>query len=369
MLKRTTFLCVGLALLLAGPSVAAVSDENAGTDATATRTFDRDVEAHYGTQTITGGFTDSRDYLEMTDHVSGGLRGLILSDLTVDARVKNGINSWVDGSVSNIEWAIGTPEGLDAAGNLYNDLTQVPGRSVVNIDVGPSVYQGTRSYTIDSFVSTETGPVTVGDTDAPTTFGADGQTVNVTNNFVGNVSYYERNSTVTVSPLVIDLDFDGKLEASAGQWLPHKMSAEAGARTALFDFYGNGFPVEMEWLGPNDGLLVRPLANGKVDGTCLFGTATGYDSGWQQLAMLDLNKDGKVAGQELEGVAVWQDKDGNASVGKGEMLSLQELGIREIGLKHTKMVGSVTVNGKPTKMWDWWPNGYDLRKRQVSQPR
>jgi hypothetical protein len=174
---------------------------------------------------------------------------------------------------------------------------------------------------------------------------------------------------VTVSPLVLDLDGDGKLEASAGQWLPHHMSAEASKHTALFDFYGNGFPVEMEWVGPNDGLLVKPLADGSVDGTCLFGTATGFDSGWQHLAMLDLNKDGKVSGQELVGLAVWQDKNGDAVAGKGELTTVQDMGIKELGLKHTKMVGSVSINGKATKMWDWWPNGFDLKKRQVSQPR
>lgn len=370
MLKRVSFLCVGLALLLAGPSVAAVSDENSGVDATTTRTTDREVEAHYGTQNVGGGFTETNDFLQMTDFVADDLRLQILADPTVDQRVKNQIGNWLDPDNPNaIEWVLGTPDGFDAAGNLYNDLTNVPGRSVIGSSVSDPVFHGTRTYNLDSFQTLETAPIFVGDTDSPEIFGTDGQTVNVTNNFNAEVSYYERNSCVTVSPLVIDMDFDGKLEASGGQWLPHQMSARTSARRAVFDFYGNGFPVEMEWVGPNDGLLVQPKADGTVDGTCLFGTATGYDSGWQHLASLDANKDGKVSGAELTGLAVWQDKNGDGVALKTELTPLEQVGIKELGLKHTKMVGSVSINGKPAKMWDWWPNGFDLRKRQVSLPR
>ncbi|MCE7874575.1 hypothetical protein DYH09_29985 [bacterium CPR1] len=369
MLKATSILCGGLFLMLALPSVAAVSDENAGTDATTTRTFQRNTEAHYGTQTVTGGYSESNDFLYMTDHINDGLRAGILADPTVDARVKNNLGAWVDPAPSNIEWVVGTPEGLDAAGNLYNDLTNISGRTIVSLSVGPSVLQGTRNYLLDSFVSNEVGPVVVGDPDSPVVFGSDGQSVQVTNNFEANVSYYERNSTVCVSPLVLDLDGDGKLEASNGQWLPHPMTKESTARRAVFDFYGNGFPVELEWVGANDGLLVMPKADGSIDGTCLFGTATGFDSGFHQLATLDKNGDFKISGQELEGLAVWQDKNGDAVAVASEVTPVQTMGVKEIGLKHTKMVGSVTINGKQMKMWDWWPNGFDLRKRQVNQSR
>jgi hypothetical protein len=367
MLKRLSIFA-GLTLLLVAPSVAAVSDENAGTDATTTRTFQRNTEAHYGTQTVTGGYQESNDFLYMTDHISDGLRIQIQNDPTVDSRVKNNLGSWVDLGVTNVEWVVGTPEGLDAAGNLYNDLTNISGRTIVSVSVGPSVNRGTRNYLLESFNTTEVGPVVVGDPDGQV-FGADGQTVQVTNNFEANVTYYERNSTVCVSPLVLDLDGDGKLEASNGQWLPHPMTKESTARRAVFDFYGNGFPVELEWVGANDGLLVMPKADGSVDGTCLFGTATGFDSGFHQLATLDKNGDLKISGQELEGLAVWQDKNGDAIAVASEVTPVQTMGIKEIGLKHTKMVGSVTVNGKQMKMWDWWPNGFDLRKRQVNRPR
>lgn len=368
MFNRLSLLC-GLALMLAGPSVAAVSDENAGTDATTTRTFQRNTEAHYGTQTVTGGWDESNDFLYLTDHISQGLRLSIQQDATVDARAKNIGDSWVNLGQTDIEWVLGTPEGLDAAGNLYNDLTNISGRTIVSVSVGPSTLQATRNYLLTSIATNEVGPVVVGDPDSPVVFGSDGQSVQVTNNFEANVSYYERNSTVCVSPLVLDLDGDGKLEASNGQWLPHPMTKESTARRAVFDFYGNGFPVELEWVGANDGLLVMPKADGSIDGTCLFGTATGFDSGFHQLATLDKNGDFKISGQELEGLAVWQDKNGDGVALTSEVTPVQAMGITEIGLKHTKMVGSVTVNGKQMKMWDWWPNGFDLRKRQVNRSR
>ncbi|MBI4767331.1 MAG: PEP-CTERM sorting domain-containing protein [Deltaproteobacteria bacterium] len=51
---------------------------------------------------------------------------------------------------------------------------------------------------LDFFVSTETGPVFVGDTDQPELIGQDGDEVIVTNNFAAEVSFFERNGSVTL---------------------------------------------------------------------------------------------------------------------------------------------------------------------------
>lgn len=368
--RSFTAIVAGFVLLSTLPSLAAVSDENAGTDSTTQRTHQRNTEAHYGTQTTTGGYDSSQDFLQMTDHVSSGLQTLMNLDGSVDQRVKNNLGSWVDNSINDVEWVLGTPEGLPAAANLYNDLTNVSGRYVISVDVSPAIDRGSQTYVLAQFTTFEESPgaVVVGDPDGGG-FASSGDIIEVTTTYQGNVHYYERNSTVCVSPLVLDLDGDGKLEASNGQWLPHPMTKESTARRAVFDFYGNGFPVELEWVGANDGLLVMPKADGSIDGTCLFGTATGFDSGFHHLATLDKNGDFKISGQELEGLAVWQDKNGDAVAVASEVTPVQAMGIKEIGLKHTKMVGSVTINGKQMKMWDWWPNGFDLRKRQVNRSR
>ena len=118
------------------------------------------------------------------------------------------------------------------------------------------------------------------------------------------------------SPIVLDLSGTGKIGASDGHWLPHPKAFYKDHRV-MFDFFGNGFPVAMEWVGENDGLLVRPKADGKVDGTCLFGNASGYANGYEQMAALDANLDGHVSGKELAGLSVWQDKNGDGKCDAG----------------------------------------------------
>jgi hypothetical protein len=164
-----------------------------------------------------------------------------------------------------------------------------------------------------------------------------------------------------ISPLVLSLNGKETIEASGGQWLPHGKQFNTKHK-ALFDFYGNGFPVAMEWVGPNDGLLCQPKKNGNVDGSCLFGTATGYRNGYEQLSVKDSNRDGKVTGSELNGLYVWQDKNGNAVADAGELKAVQEMGITSIAVMHKDYKSSFVMNGKKTAMFDWWPTSFELKK-------
>jgi hypothetical protein len=181
-------------------------------------------------------------------------------------------------------------------------------------------------------------------------------------------NYYRTDNTYYpyVSPLVLNLDGTGRLMASNGNWKPH--DTVFTDRLALFDFYGNGEEVLMEWVGPKDGLLCVPKTDGSVDGTCLFGIANGYSNGYEELsAMRDLNADGKVSGAELDGLFVWQDANGNGIAGASELTSVQDLGITEISTRHSDFVSSFTMNGKTQKMWDWWPNVTRLKKMAPPQ--
>lgn len=162
------------------------------------------------------------------------------------------------------------------------------------------------------------------------------------------------------SPLVLDMDGDGKLEASGGQWNPHPGSFTQ-ERLAEFDFWGNGFPVLMEWVGPTDGLLVVPKQDGSIDGTCFFGTSEGYPDGFSKLSLLDTNKDGVVFGKELEGLYVWQDRNQDAKVDNGELKTIQELGITSIGLNHKNGKAIFVMNNKTHAVYDWWPTMTDVR--------
>lgn len=163
-----------------------------------------------------------------------------------------------------------------------------------------------------------------------------------------------------VSPIVLDLKGSGKLMASNGNWLPHKEFMKD--RLAIFDFYGSGDPVVMEWVGAEDGLLCAPK-NGKVDGTSLFGIANGFADGYEELQVTrDKNRDGKVSGAELEGLSVWQDANGNAIAERGELKTVQELGISEISVEHKNYKSSFVMNGKQQASFDWWPSVRGLRK-------
>jgi hypothetical protein len=171
---------------------------------------------------------------------------------------------------------------------------------------------------------------------------------------------YTANLTVNVTPIVLDLDGDGKIQASNGQYLPHK--GDFSKNTVLFDFYGNGFPVAMEWVGTNDGLLCRPEADGTVKGTNLFGSANGYQNGYDELISIDKNNDGQLTGEELNGLMVWQDENHNGVADKGELKSLESLGITSIGTANHNLSGTYTRNGKSMKTFDWHPSVRQLRK-------
>ena len=176
---------------------------------------------------------------------------------------------------------------------------------------------------------------------------------------------YTADVNVNVTPIVLDLDGDGKIEASKGQYLPHK--GDFSEHVAMFDFYGDGFPVVCEWVGTNDGLLCRPDADGSVKGTNLFGNANGYDNGYDELSTLDKDHSGALEGEELAGLMVWSDANHNGVADKGELQSVQELGITSIGVDHDNFCGSFTRNGQSFKSFDWFPAVSRVRKVGVAQ--
>jgi len=180
-------------------------------------------------------------------------------------------------------------------------------------------------------------------------------TTNVTHNYNYTMAYL--GAKRWVSPIVLDMVGSGKLEASNGQYLPHKTMS---LKNAMFvDIYNNGFPVAMEWVGPNDGLLVAPKADGSIDATCLFGTTGGFDNGYDKLSLYDRNNDRQVSGDELSGLCVWQDKNQNGTADKDELATLSDAGITALSLNQKSFVSSFVRNGKTFKMWDWWPSCMD----------
>lgn len=205
----------------------------------------------------------------------------------------------------------------------------------------------------------------------PNDVNVDVNQVTTTTTFIDAVTTTEYNSVAvwtvsalrTISPILLDMDGDGAIQASGGQWLPHREPHRE--RMAFFDFHGDDFPVLMEWPGPNDGILCEPDADGSIDGTNLFGTATGFKDGYEALRTKDSNDDGKLNGQELKGLAVWMDQNSDARPQPNEVSSLAAHNITELSVKHKNYVASYVKDGEAQRMFDWWPQTYELNRVRV----
>ncbi len=189
----------------------------------------------------------------------------------------------------------------------------------------------------------------------------------VTTNSFNQVAVWQISTLRSISPLLLDMDGDGAIQASGGEWLPHKTTHKE--RMAFFDFHGDKFPVLMEWAGPQDGILCEPRPDGSIDGTRLFGTANGFKDGYEALRVKDANNDGKISGDELKGLAIWTDLNSDARPQKGEVKSLAEHKVTELSLKHKNYVASFSRDGKSYRMFDWWPQTFELNRVKVVPKR
>ena len=71
---------------------------------------------------------------------------------------------------------------------------------------------------------------------------------------------------------------------------------------------------------------------------------------------------GKISGDELKGLAVWTDLNSDARVQAGEVKSLAEHNITELSLNHKQYVSSFVRDGKTERMFDWWPQTFELNR-------
>jgi tetratricopeptide (TPR) repeat protein len=99
-----------------------------------------------------------------------------------------------------------------------------------------------------------------------------------------------------------------------------------------FDADGSGLPQTWSWIKPNAAWLVYDQRGlGKPDSALqLFGNVTFWcfwDNGYEAMRSLDNNHDGKLAGNELQHLALWQDTNSNGVADAGEVKPLAEHGI------------------------------------------
>ena len=146
-----------------------------------------------------------------------------------------------------------------------------------------------------------------------------------------------------ISPIALDLENDGRIPRVTGDF---KVDLDSdGVEESL-----------LEWFAPSAGILVSGDASGKVSGEHLFGNVPGlFEDGYAELATLDANKDGQLSGLELADLAIWNDRNSDTMVDKGELSSLADHDIVSLGLTHYKFMSRASkANGKSILMEDVW---------------
>ena len=185
---------------------------------------------------------------------------------------------------------------------------------------------------------------------------------------VGGLLYELPGAQKYVSPLVLDLDGDGRLTASRGLWQPHP--ARLTGPYVAFDLDGDGFKDITEWIGAGEGLLTT--SPNPTSGRDLLGTAGGWPDGFAHLAaVFDLDHNGRVEGAELNGLYAWSDANTNGLADPGEVASVAGMGIVWIASTHAGDFSSsyqMADIGQPRRMFDWWPNyALALQRRWAQQ--
>ena len=109
-------------------------------------------------------------------------------------------------------------------------------------------------------------------------------------------------------------------------------------RPVNFDPDGFGAGRLWPWLKADTAILVwDPGRTGQItSGRQLFGNVTWWmfrENGYDPLAALDNDRDGWLTGVELEGISVWQDRNGNGVSEPGEVVPAVEFGISGIAVK------------------------------------
>ena len=134
--------------------------------------------------------------------------------------------------------------------------------------------------------------------------------------------------------------------------------SDAGA-SVLFDADGSGIPKRWTWIRSNAAWLIYDRrGSARIDSALqLFGSVTFWlfwPNGYHALRALDDNGNGEVSGTELDGLALWHDRNGNGVSERGEVRPLDDWGI----------VALSTVYGHDAAHYDeiaYSPGGIALR--------
>lgn len=152
-----------------------------------------------------------------------------------------------------------------------------------------------------------------------------------------NLMTFKGKSFGLISPIILDLDGDGIEMASIKK------------SKAAFDMNGDGVADDTGWTGKGDGFLVIDRNNdGKITHASELSFAVenkNASSDLEALAALDNNGDRVLNKQDSRfgELKVWVDANGNGVTEIGELNTLSELGITEIGLAGRNIDGTAKV--------------------------
>jgi hypothetical protein len=124
-----------------------------------------------------------------------------------------------------------------------------------------------------------------------------------------------------------------------------------------FDLDGSGLRRPWGWITPRAAWLVfDPQQKGQItSGLQMFGSVTFWifwRNGYDALSALDDNGDGRLTGDELRGLALWQDRNGDGICDPGEVRPVADWGITAIECGgHTNQTG-VLCNPRGVRLRD-----------------
>ena len=149
-----------------------------------------------------------------------------------------------------------------------------------------------------------------------------------------------------ITPLVMDLNESKPLT-----------SLLDSSHQVKFDLDGSARPQTYGWVKPTTAFLVwDPTHEGAItSGRQLFGNATWWmlwANAYAALDALDDNRDGWLSGKELNGLALWYDRNGNGISDPGEVIAIEKTLIVALRTKFDGREGNSLVSTQGVRLKD-----------------
>jgi len=124
-------------------------------------------------------------------------------------------------------------------------------------------------------------------------------------------------------------------------------------------------------------LVWDPGKSGRIEsGLQLFGSVTWWmfwKDGYQPLAALDDNGDRWPSGEELQGIAVWRDSNGNGISELGEVVPVRSVEITRIAVRASRIGAGAPFNprgmylndGTVLPTYDWVPVEVERKELEI----